>query len=87
MAVLSATDRARVAAQFMRDIRESFGVTKTQLRAAVDGVDDYFDTNAAAINTAIPVAARSAMTAAQKAALVGYVAFRRAGRLIAEEDG
>lgn len=87
MAVMTDTDRARTVAQFMRDIRQDLGINKTQLRAALNALDDYFDVNAAAINTAFPVAARNALSTSQKAILVGYVAFRRAGRLRAEEDG
>lgn len=83
---LSTQDRTRTSAQFMRDIKESFGITKADLLAAIGGLDDYLDTNAAAINTAIPQPARSALTAAQKASLVAYIALRRAGRLKAEED-
>ena len=87
MAIMTDTERARTLAQFMRDIREDFALTKPQLRAALDAIDDYFNTNAAAINSAIPQPARANLSAAQKATLIGYVAFRRAGRLKAEEDG
>lgn len=83
---MDSTNRLRTRNQFMRDIEENFGITKAQLLAAVDGLDDYFETNATAINTAIPQPARSAMTTSQKSLLVAYIALRRAGRLKAEED-
>lgn len=49
------------------------GVLKTELRAAIDGLDAWVDSNATAINTAIPQPARTALTAKQKAALLMYV--------------
>ena len=79
-------ERAITTAQFMRDIRENFGCSKVDVRAAVDALDDYFTSNATAINTAIPQPARGAMTTAQKLNLIAYVAMRRSGRLKAEED-
>lgn len=86
MAALSNEDRRRVWAHFMRQSFGGAAVTKAQLRGAVDAVDDFLESNAAALNTAIPLPARTGMTAAQKAALVGYVALRRAGLLQAQED-
>lgn len=84
---MNETDRSRTAAQFMRDVREDFGITKTQLKATIDALDDYLTANATAINQAIPAGPRAALSTAQKASIMGYVAFRRAGKLKAEEDG
>ena len=82
------TERIRTTAQLMRDVKEDWGgITKTQLKAAVEAMDDYLIANAAAINLVIPLAARTALTASQKAQIMGYVAMRRAGKLRAEEDG
>jgi hypothetical protein len=81
MAILSNNDRAAVWADFMRDTANisngAGGLTKAQLRAAVDAVDQWVDDNATAFNTAIPSAARTALTSRQKAALLLYVVRRR----------
>lgn len=53
------------------------GVTKADLKAAVDAVDDWCDANQASFNTAIPLPARTALTAAQKGWLLGYVVRKR----------
>lgn len=72
----------------MRDNDDALGaLTKADLRAAVDATDQWIDDNASAFNTALPLAARTNLTAAQKTFLFCYVALRRAGRLRAEEDG
>lgn len=55
------------------------GLTKSDIAAAVAGIDAYFDTNAAAINAAIPQPARSALTVRQKALLVVAVIRKRYG--------
>lgn len=82
MAVLPDAERAACHATLMRllsDRATSCSLTKAQLRAAVDATDDWIDQNAAAYNTALPVAARNALTATQKLWLFLYVARRRAG--------
>jgi len=79
MAVLVDADRALVLTQWMRQNREDCGVTKADVRAAVDALDTFLDTNATAINTAIPQPARGALTSAQKARLLSLVALRRFG--------
>lgn len=80
MAVLPDADRAGVWAEFMQRLsREAQGIaiTKADLRAAVNALDDFLNTNAAAINTAIPQPARGSLTVAQKALLLMYVVARR----------
>lgn len=79
MAVLSDADRAALWADFMRNFpaSETCAVTKTDLRAAVNGLDDYLSTNASAINQAIPQPARGALTTVQKARLLQFVVARR----------
>lgn len=88
MAALDATGRARVWAQAMRqpELGALTGLTKPDLRAAVDAIDDWIEANQAAINTAIPQPARAAMTLAQKTLLFCWVAERRAGLHRAQED-
>lgn len=77
MAALSTAERIEVWAQMMREATATLDLTKAELRAAVDAVDDWADANAASFNTAIPQPARSALKAKQKAALLMYVVARR----------
>jgi len=64
----------------MRDNRDTVGaMTKAHLRDAVNAIDDFLETNAAAVNTAIPQPARGALSTTQKARLIAYVALRRWG--------
>lgn len=79
MAVLSENDRFAIWAEFMRDPEpdEVFALTKGDLRAAFDALDDWLDANAAAANQAIPEPARSALTARQKARILRLVIRRR----------
>lgn len=77
MAVLSDPDRINVWAEFMRNGQGDLGVTKAELRAAVDAIDSWMDTNTASFNTAIPQPARGAMSTRQKAALLKAVVTKR----------
>jgi hypothetical protein len=80
MATLSAQQQAEVNASFMHDETTTFGnILKADLLAAVVALDSYFDTNASAINQALPATARSALTMAQKSRLVRYVIEKRYG--------
>ncbi len=80
MAVLSDPDRAALWAEFMRDrsgARDPLALTKADLRAAVNAIDDWLNTNAAALNSAIPQPARGALTVPQKALLLQHCVARR----------
>ena len=81
MAVLPDADRFEIWAQFMRDLSAAgsvlSGITKTDLRAAVNAADDWVSTNAAAYNAALPAAFRTNASAAQKAQLLMFVISRR----------
>lgn len=77
MATLSAADRAAATAQFQRTPDCPGVVTKAQLRAAIDAIDDWVEENAASFNLAIPQPARGALSARQKAGLLNYVVTRR----------
>jgi hypothetical protein len=79
MAVLSETERAAASAEIQRTTDCPGTVTKAQLRAAIDATDAWIDSNAASFNSALPTAARNALTARQKAALFMFVASRRFG--------
>jgi hypothetical protein len=53
------------------------GVTKADLRAAVDAVDVWCEANQTSYNTAIPLPARTVLSADLKAWLLCYVVRRR----------
>lgn len=69
----------KLISDLMSNLRAGWPLTKADTQAAIDAIDDYFDTNATAINQALPVAARTGLTAGQKAMIVGYVALKRNG--------
>jgi hypothetical protein len=79
MAILS--DAARVAGANDLMTHPSLGalgaVTKGDLRAAFNAIDQFFSDNAATVNAAIPQPARGALTAAQKAILLMLVIEKR----------
>lgn len=82
MAALTNEQRLALFAQLMSDLsakNEAVGVTKPQLRAAVDAVDDWLEANAASLNSAIPQPARGNLTTAQKARMLAIVALKRYG--------
>ena len=80
MAVLTEQERVDIWRDLMKTWsrrREPIAVSKADLRAAADALDNYLNDNAAAINSAIPVAARTGLTTAQKAELLSFVALKR----------
>lgn len=77
MAVLSAADRQVVKAQWMREPIGACAVSKADLQAAINAIDDWVDANAASFNVAIPQPARSALTIKQKAWLLTFVVRQR----------
>jgi hypothetical protein len=77
MAVLSEQARAEVWAGHMRANEQAFNLSKADLRAAVNAIDGWIDSNAAALNAVIPQPARSALTTSQKAQLLTLVVARR----------
>jgi hypothetical protein len=79
MAALPEQNRVSAWAALMRSTDCPGGVTKTELRAALDAADDWADANAASFNTALPVAARTSLTPRQKAALLLFVVNERYG--------
>lgn len=79
MAVLTDDQRVAVWARWMRENAAACSITKADLRAAVDALDQFLEDNAAAINSAIPQPARGALTTEQKARLLAYVALKRWG--------
>ncbi len=80
MAALSDSDRFSVWAQYMSDAgseRQAPPLSKVDLRAAINAIDDWVDTNTTAFNNAIPQPARGALTTKQKANLLLYVVTKR----------
>jgi hypothetical protein len=87
VALLDETARHRVSAAFQRDNTEASPFAKSQLRAAVDAADQWVEDNQTSFNQALPVAFRTSASTAQKVMLLGYVLWRRIGRLRTDEDG
>lgn len=85
MAALTVAERRQAARRLAHRMYGEQGQTATldltQLAAAVGGIDDFFEANMAAINTAIPQPARGVMTAPQKAELLAYVALKKTGAI------
>ena len=80
MPLLNEAARVEVWSDLMRQLSndgEEIGITKAQLRAAVDALDDFMDDNAAVINNALPTAAKANLTTQQKALLLSYVVLKR----------
>lgn len=78
MAVLSDLARADVTAEWQRTNEDVVGaITKADLRAAINGIDQYLSDNAAAINSAIPQPARGILTTKQKALVLTAVVAKR----------
>lgn len=81
MALLSQADLAAVYAAFVADLSASAGETiatvRPDLKSAIAAVDGWVDANAAAFNSAIPLPARTQLTARQKARVLMAVVRRR----------
>jgi hypothetical protein len=79
MALLSDPQRAALWARWMRENVESGAATKPEVRTLIDALDDYLESNAAAINTSIPAGVRNKFSQSQKAFALALVALRRYG--------
>lgn len=77
MANLTSDKRAECNAQAMRENLATLSITKAELRAAIDAIDQWVSDNAASFNSAIPQPARGALSAAQKAFLLQIVVAKR----------
>jgi len=80
MAVLGDSDREdiwRIYMEFSSDIREEIGLTKAEVRAAVNDTDDWIESNKVSFNTSLSSAVQSALTAKQKARLFMEVGKRK----------
>lgn len=81
MAVLTNGDRANINAEFQRELsalfEEIIGMSKSDLRAAINATDSWINSNTTSFNNALPAPAKANMTAKQKARLFFAVAQKR----------
>ena len=80
MAALDEANRTGVWAGNQHDeslLHRTLGLTKVELRAAIDATDGWIDDNAGSFNAALPLPARSVLSAKQKTKLFMAVASRR----------
>ena len=77
MAVMNEQGRFETWREYMQENMEGFALTKGDVRAAVDAVDLFLSDNAAAMNQAIPLPARTALSTTQKALLLTAVVRKR----------
>lgn len=85
MAILNDEDRVQIWSNYMAQIsgrRESMALTKSDLREAIDAVDDWLDTADAAIYQALPEVAQSSLTAGQVRDLFMLVLSKRHERQV-----
>jgi hypothetical protein len=84
VAALPEADRVEVTAKLQRLAQWAAiacGITKADLKAAVDATDTWIDSNQTSFNNALPAAARNTLSQTQKTLLFCYVALKRAGIL------
>ena len=94
MATLPTEDRERIWRGLMRywsRVRDPVALTKNELLAAVVATDEWIDDNQASFNGAMPAAAQSGLTLAQKTLLFCVVALARVSieflkRIVGEVD-
>lgn len=80
MAVLDETQRFAAWAKYMRSnglVGTHGPISKQQIRAALDAVDDWVNANQASFQAALPSPANAVLTKQQKAALLVYVVEKR----------
>lgn len=76
MALLTENQRIAAWTEMMRTLsteRDPCVVTKVDLRAAFDAIDNFFETNINAINNAFPEPAKTNLTVRQKAMILAIV--------------
>jgi hypothetical protein len=84
MAALPDADRIEITAKLQRLaqwLAISCGITKADLKAAVDATDDWIEANQTSFNNALPTAAKNNLSLTQKTLIFSYVALKRAGIL------
>jgi hypothetical protein len=82
MAILDDATRELIWRVFMSENNDQLGaMTKGELRAAVDAIDQWTEDHTSDFNLAIPQPARGALSTKQKALILMYVVNRRFGVL------
>lgn len=79
MALLSESARRKLWQKFMEAGNSPGAVTKDDIKAAIDAVDQWFENNLVALNQALPQPFRGQASDQQKAILLSYIALERAG--------
>lgn len=79
MAELTVSDRVSVWESYMREpaVGETFSVTKSVLREAINAADTWLDTTFASFNAALPLTAQTGLLRDQKLRLLLMVIERR----------
>lgn len=81
MALLTDIQRRSLWAQFMSDVsarEEAFGnLLKADIRAAVDAIDQWVEDNQSSFNSAIPLTARTELSAKQKVEIFKLILDKR----------
>ena len=78
MAALTEQDRVDLWAEFQRDNGDPLGaLTKTELRTAVDEIDDWFNANKASLLAAVSAPADTALSGSQIARLASAIVEKR----------
>jgi hypothetical protein len=86
MAELTQADKIKITKgmmQYWSTLFEEIGLTKTELYQAVSATDTWIDDNAASYVAALPAAAQSGLTDAQKTILFCIVAAYRVSEALA----
>lgn len=81
MAALSTQDRVDIWSQFMKDcsgdLTQLPGVTKADLQAMFNAIDDWVVANATSFNNTLPTAAKNNLSASVKARALAAVVLKR----------
>jgi hypothetical protein len=79
MAVLNTTELAEVRREFVKTLA-TINVTKVPLNAAIQAIENWFESNRSNLSQAIETAAPGAFSVAAKKALVKFWLFSKFGR-------
>lgn len=81
MALLTTQQRGEARTAFIDDLGRNPGETiatlKADVLAAIEAADDWVEANAASFNAALPIAARTTLSARQKARILMHVIVKR----------
>lgn len=80
MALLTNTQRREIWMEYQEEISrllETINISKSELKAAVDAIDQWIEDNSASFNQAIPLPARTELTARQKIRIFAAILKKR----------